>query len=182
MIRLHSGCLWFDLEQWRIFLSSSPLRPERVWIPAVSSSECTKGCFYGDEDDRSLSWGGEFSPSKTAINIRIDPFNVRIVTLFMWFSERKKITSVSSDCINCLIKFIYCVSLEVEIEFINIIVISCFKRTAIYEFYVHLRTGVPQVWNAPILSGTFACCTNRACFICFKGKLPHAPLQKTSQV
>jgi len=64
----------------------------------------------------------------------------------------------------------------------NIILISCFKRTVVYDFYIHLGTRVPQGWNTPLIGYTLACCTKGACIICFKGKLPHAPLKKTAQV
>jgi hypothetical protein len=91
-----------------------------------------------------------------------------MMTRFIWFSETRRITSVSSHSIACLFKEIQCVSLEVETEFINIILILCFKRTEIYDFYVHLRTRVTQGWNATLIGGTPACCANRACFIVSK--------------
>jgi hypothetical protein len=36
------------------------------------------------------------------------------------------------------LKVIHCVFLEAEKLFINIILISCFKLTAIYDFYIHV--------------------------------------------
>jgi hypothetical protein len=51
-----------------------------------------------DEADRSLSWGGQFSPSNTVINIRIDFNNDRTMTYFHKIFVKRRITSVSSDC------------------------------------------------------------------------------------
>jgi hypothetical protein len=61
--------------------------------------------------------------------------------VFEW-PERTVI--VSSHSVTELIKVIHCVSLEVEVEFINIILILCFKQILIYDFYVHLHTRVRQ--------------------------------------
>ena len=61
------------------------------------------------------------------------------------FRRRKNlVAAVKSDCISSLFKVIHCVSLKVEIVFIRIILIACFKRTVIHDLSVHLRTGVPQ--------------------------------------
>jgi len=160
------------------FFITTATRGGGVWIPPVSFSDCTKSCFYRYESDRSLSSGDEFIPSRTQVDVRIDLINVRMVTRFMWFSEKSSITSVSSDCIASLFKVIHCVSLKVEIVFIKFILISCLKRTAIYDFYVHLRTSVPQGWNATLIGETLACCTDRACFIVFKVTFPHLLIRK----
>jgi len=58
--------------------------------------------------------------------------------------RNRSISSVSLHRITCILKGIHCVSLEVETELIDIILISCFKRTAFYNFYIRLGTRVPQ--------------------------------------
>lgn len=95
------------------------------------------------------------------------------------FRRRKNlVAAVKSDCISSLFKVIHCVSLKVEIVFIRIILIACFKRTVIHDLSVHLRTGVPQGWNATLIDDTLVCCTNLACFIGFKVTFAHLLLRK----